>query len=244
MLSFLVSCSFNQQKDITGKAITELLNRFPQFPHGKANPLSYYKHIKTVTLSNKDTELQLWGTPDSVEEQQEILIIATRHNGYYAIPLFSNKFTKYWNFEFETNHLSKDSFNTTFNQEMVTALKILKIDKNKKICYEILDEFLIGVTKSRLINDQDSVIFNSVRVIQSREPQVKEESDICFLRQKRNFEVIFKDINKHLYNAYFDEKKQRIYQVINKSSRQSNDCLLEFKVYRQGCVSYFENLSM
>ena len=94
LLQLLILITFSSCKPRTAeanieKAISDLTNKFPQLPRGKSNQLDFYKLVRTVIYDKNKFQLQLYSTPDSIEDQQQIMILINPKGDYYAIPLFS-----------------------------------------------------------------------------------------------------------------------------------------------------------
>ena len=247
LTSLFLSCNSDSSKYNSELAITGLTQKFPQLPRGKGNQTAFYRHIRTVYFGNNGSlQMQLWATPDSIKDKQEILILVNEKKQSYALPLFSNRYKTYWNFEFETSPIDGDTpINTTFEKEIISALDSLGFKTNPKTCTSIMLEFLVTMMRSELVREQDAKDFDTVTNCQYDTQQV-ETYDNCVFRQRKNFNAILKEIRpdesfRH-YNAYWDKDNNRIYQVFNKNYRDSTKYDCYFKIYRQDCNS--ENIDL
>ena len=136
LIVIFFNCNTDSDKYNPELAITGLIQKFPQLPRGKSNQTAFYEHIRTVSFGNNGLlQLQLWATPDSVEEKQQILILINEKKEPYALPLFSNLYKSYWNFEFEVSPTDTSTYvNTTFQKEFTSAFDSLGFTEKPKVC--------------------------------------------------------------------------------------------------------------
>lgn len=238
MLITFSSCKPRTAEPSIEKAISDLTNKFPQLPRGKSNQLDYYKLVRTVIYGKNKFQLQLYSTPDSIEEQQQIIILINSKGDYYAIPLFSNKYRDYWNFEFEKPLEGVKRTNTTFEKEFTKAINVLNLNDTINTGVKVLGETLISLLNCQYIRETDGPIFESLELtFYSDEP--KEDWDSCTARLLKNFTAIKKSIHPskyyYNYNAYLDTRNYRIYQIVNQGENRGKRLKPEIKTYRQNC---------
>ena len=219
-------------------AISDLTNKFPQLPRGKSNQLDFYKLVRTVIYGKNKFQLQLYSTPDSIEDKQQIINLINSKGDYYAIPLFSNKYRDYWNFEFEKPIEGVKRTNTTFEKEFTKAINVLNLNDTIGTGAKVLDETLISLLNCQSIRETDEPIFQSLDFT-SNSDEPTEDSDSCIARLHKNFTAIKKGIHPseyyYNYNAYLDTRNYRIYQIVNQGKNRGKRLKPEIKTYRQNC---------
>lgn len=232
------SCKPRTAEPSIEKAISDLTNKFPQLPRGKSNQLDFYKLVRTVIYGKNKFQLQLYSTPDSIEEQQQIIILINSKGDYYAIPLFSNKYRDYWNFEFEKPLEGVKRTNTTFEKEFTKAINVLNLNDTIGTGARVLDETLISLLHCQSIRETDEPIFKSLDFT-SNSDEPTEDSDSCIARLHKNFTAIKEGIHPskyyYNYNAYLDMRNRRIYQIVNQGKNRGKRLKPEIKTYRQNC---------
>lgn len=243
LLQLLILITFFSCKPRTSevnieKAISDLTNKFPQLPKGKSNQLDFYKLVRTVIYGKNKFQLQLYSTPDSIEDKQQIMILINSKGDYYAIPLFSNKYRDYWNFEFEKPLEGVKRTNTTFEKEITKAINVLNLNDTIDTGAKVLDETLISLFHCQAIRETDEPIFKGLALtFNSDEPE--EDWDSCTARLQKNFTAIKKGIHPskyyYNYNAYLDIRNCRIYQIVNQGKNRGKRLKPEIKTYRQNC---------
>ncbi|SHE54160.1 hypothetical protein SAMN05444405_10246 [Bacteroides luti] len=243
LLQLLILITFSSCKPRTAeanieKAISDLTNKFPQLPRGKSNQLDFYKLVRTVIYDKNKFQLQLYSTPDSIEDQQQIMILINPKGDYYAIPLFSNTYRDYWNFEFDKPIEGIKRINTTFEKEITKAINILNLNDTIDTGAKVLDETIISLLHCQVIRETDGPIFKALwPTYNSNEPI--EDSDSCIARLQKNFTAIKKRIHPneyyYNYNAYLDNRNCRIYQLVNQGKNRGKRLKPEIKTYRQNC---------
>jgi len=242
IMTTLFSCQTKSTVPNIEKAISDLTAKFPQLPRGKKNQLDFYKLIRTVTYGKNDFQLKLFCTPDSIEEKQQIIILVNSKSDYYAIPLFSNKYRDYWNFELEKPIDGVKKTNTTFEQEITKAINTLNLNDTLGTGAKVLDEMLISLLNCQSVRETDSKIFEAIWPTWYRDQPV-DDCDSCIKRQRTNFRSIIQRIhqteNYYNYNAYVDLRNDRIYQIVNQGKDRGRKLKPEIKTYRQNCNETF-----
>jgi hypothetical protein len=83
-------------------------------PKSDLRPTVFYELVRSVRNGVRNFEVQLYSTPSSVEDNQEIIVLINQQGQVYAIPFFSNKYRDYWNFQFDRQIPEKEKIVTTF----------------------------------------------------------------------------------------------------------------------------------
>ena len=246
LVLLLNSCYRNRDNNQIEKVLQELTDKFPQLPKEKNKLTELYKLKRTVIIGEKNIEIQLRSSPDSIDDYQQVIVVRNPQNEYYAIPFFSNTYRDYWNFEFDEIDIAFKT-NTTFEDEFNKAMEMLNLHDTigtkgnvQSILFEIFGSLLI----CPLVELNDS---SEIRQVSwsSRDNYSKyldnENSDSCAVRKQKNFEDIAKAIRPSKYffngNTFWDKDNNRIYQIYNNSDmRQKTKYVLKLKTYRQDCV--------
>lgn len=240
-LIVISSCQVSSKEPNTEIAISSLTMKFPQLPRGKSKQTDFYNHIRTITFGENKNQLEFWSTPDSIKDCQGIIVLSNENNQQYAIPLLSNKYRDYWNFEFDKSISGVDKINTTFEAEVINALNTLNFNDTLGSCNLVLNELLKSLMQTESVYELSSEVRLSINDTHDNNLQ-EEKRDSCLNRSKLNFEAIEKGMkpfnNYHIYNAFWDRKANRIYQVLHKTQTFSTNCDISIKVYRQDCNSH------
>ncbi len=223
------------------KAISDLIQKYPQLTIGKTTQASYYKLVRSVKNENKKFQIQLFSAPDSIEDPQQIIIITNSQGQYYAIPFFSNTYRDFWNFQFDNPIPYLRLTNTTFEKELITALDTLNLNDTIGTGSVVIDEILFSLLHCRTVKESDSSSLNAIYLVDNY--AIPNESfDSCFIRIEKNYKAISNEIHskEYFYNyyAYEDEKNHRIYQFKNQEKRRRKKLNLSIKVYRQDCICH------
>lgn len=248
LATFLLGCEERTSEANVEKAITEVTNNFPQLPKGNLKQTDFYRLVRTVSIGEKEIQLQLRATSDSIKDQQQIIILINPNGEAYAIPFFSNTYRDYWDFEFDIPIATVERTNSTFEKEFVAALDSLNLDDTLGTGRQIFSEMLLSLLQTQKISENDSSLFEGISITGKEYVYnlPAENMDSCFVRQKRNLEAIMKEIQPskhyHNYNAYLDEKNKRIYQINNQGKNTWGKFKMEVKTYRQDCIIHPINL--
>ena len=242
IMTTLFSCHNKTSKPDIEKAISDLTDKFPQLQKGEKNQTDFYKLIRTVTHGKNDFQLQLFCTPDSIMDKQQIIILINSRGDYYAIPFFSNKYRDYWNFELEKPIVGVMKTNTTFEQEITKAINTLNLNDTIGTGAKVFDEMLLSLLNCQSIRETDSKLFEAIWPSWYKDQPV-DDQDSCIKRQRTNFRSIVQRIhpngNYYNYNAYIDVRNDRIYQIVNQGKNRGQKLKPEIKTYRQNCNESF-----
>ena len=244
----LNSCYRNRDNNQIEKVLQELTDKFPQLPKAKNKLTEFYELKRTLIIGEKNIEIQLRSSPDSIDDYQQVIVVRNPQNEYYAIPFFSNTYRDYWSFEFDKIDIAFKT-NTTFEDEFNKAMEMLNLHDAigikgnvQSILFEIFGSLLI----CPLVELNDSSKLRQVSW-SSHDNYSKyldnENSDSCAVRKQKNFEDIVKAIHPSEYffnaNTFWDKNNNRIYQIYNNEDmRQKTKYVLKLKTYRQDCICH------
>lgn len=243
-LSLIVfsKCKQTYSQPNVEKILSNTISKFPQLPKGNSN---FYRLVRSVTIGDNDIELQLRSTPDTLDDPQEIIIVINKAKQLYAIPLFSNTYHDYWNFQFDSLLSTVKLTNTTFEKELKTCLTKLNLCDTLGTAGRVINEMLVSLLQCQQVTDTDSLNLHSVALTNNYNLPY-EDSDSCYKRLQENWREMKKAFHPKdyiiNYSAYWDKKNNRVYQFEYKnfSSKQKLDFTI--KNYRLDCVYQMLNL--
>jgi hypothetical protein len=228
----------DNQPDIE-KTISNALDKFPQLPKGQDRQSIFYRLIRSVTIGDNSIELQLRSTPDTLDDPQKIIVVINEDKQLYAIPLFSNTYHDYWNFQFDSVLSSLKPTNTTFEKELKTCLTQLNLYDTLGTAGKVINEMFFSLLQCQQVTDTDSLNLHSI-ALTNNYTLPYEDSDSCYKRLQENWremKMAFhpKDyiIN---YNAYWDKRNNRVYQFDFKNFSRKQKLEFTIKNYRLDCV--------
>jgi hypothetical protein len=240
LIALSFSCKQLKQKPDIEKAITDLTNKFPQLPRGKAKQEDFYRPIRSVTIGDKNIMLKLYSSPDSLDGAQKIILIINEESDIYAIPLFSNLYRDYWRFEFDTIISLVKPTKTTFQNELTNSLEKLALNDTLGTGGIVINELLLSLLQCEKINKGDSAFINIPSLVNYSNLNVEEDNDSCSIRIQKNWQAITKDFHQEDYipnnNAFWDKKNKRIYKFnfVEFYPRRKTDFTIN--IYRQDCI--------
>jgi len=221
------------------KALSSTISKFQHLPKGKDRQSSFYRLIRSVTIGDNNIEIQLRSAPDTLDDPQQIIVVINKDKQLYAIPLFSNTYHDYWNFQFDSVLSLIKPTNTTFEKELKTCFTQLNLYDTLGTAGKVINEMFFSLLQCQQVSDTDSLNLHSV-VSTNNYTLPFEDSDSCYKRIQKNWremKMAFhpKDYIVN-YNAYWDKRNNRVYQFdFNNFSRKQK---LEFTIknYRLDCV--------
>lgn len=245
LLFFNIGCKKNIESKVAS-AIARDIRQYPQLDNTKRLFGNGYQLVRSVKSGPFNFEIRLYAEPDSIQNNQEILVLLNSKDECYAIPLFSNLYKDYWNFPFDKPIRNIQKTNTSFNKELNNAIDKLRLNEAKTkngrylIYSNIINELLLTTLHCRPMDTRDTDLVYNTYLLSSDMPS--ELMDSAKVRLHRNFDKI-KSIkhpgvwtNMWSYNCYYDERNGRIYQII-----YHNDAL-EINNYRQDVGHVFATL--
>jgi len=208
----IIGCA-RQNKDTA--TIDSLINKFPQLATTSNTRSNDYNLVRSISLKNPSLTIKLYSQPDSVDDKQQIILVTNSNLHSYAIPLFSNTYRDYWKFTFDIVNLNAKQINTTFERELNICLDKLNLNDTTGTAGKAVNEILYSLLHCQDVNLSDSSYFQDIQ-INYKNSIPEENSDSCYIRLKRNWEIMTQDmvpnktiIYKHLY---WDKYNGRVYQ--------------------------------
>jgi hypothetical protein len=229
-------CNPQESNFCIEKSIQDLFLRFPQLNDDKLG-INKLKHIRTVRTPS-DVELQLWSFSELIKDSPSVLVLKNSKKQCYSLPLLSNKYRDYWNFDSEESIEKVEKINTTFEKEFFKAVSFLNFNDSVFTCKIILAEFLqslIHATEVSIVS-KESFIEGDVT---HNDTIPEETTESCSARYLKNYQTIQKHMNYsdsyHMLNAFWDQKNNRVYQIIDRNVFRYKTCDFSIKIYRQDC---------
>jgi hypothetical protein len=199
---------------------------------GILDELNSYHYLES-TLNKSGLEIQLWNKGKQFREGSRIIVFVFKNKGY-AIPLLTNEYKKYWNFQIDNNQSDTSKLNTTFEKELSNMIERLNLKDSVKMTSGSLGSLFLSLMQCRLVYESDinEIINESLNCVDST-------SDSKTIETKHLSEIInsmtskMKEGKKFAhFNAAWDEIDHRIYQLnldSLDSSKKFHPCL---SVYR------------
>lgn len=231
----------DNQVDIEN-TLSSTISKFPQLPKGQSG---FYRLVRSITIGDNGIELQLRSTPETLDDPQKIIIVINKAKQLYAIPLFSNTYYDYWNFQFDSVLNTVKPTNTTFEKELKTCLTQLKLYDTLGTAGKVINEMLVSLLQCQQVTDTDSLNLHSVALTNNYSLPY-EDSDSCYKRLQENWQEMKKAFHPKEYiinyNAYWDKRNNRVYQFDFKNFSRKQKIEFTIKNYRLDCVYQMLNL--
>lgn len=240
LLSIIIflGCRQNNNQIKIDKALSNATSKFPQLPKGQSD---FYRLVRSITIGNNGIELQLRSTPDTLDDPQKVIIVINKAKQLYVIPLFSNTYHDYWNFQFDSVLSTVKPTNTNFENELKSCLTQLKLYDTLGTAGKVINEMLVSLLQCQQVLEIDSLNLHSV-ALTNNYTLPYEDSDSCYKRLQENWQEMKKAFHQKdyiiNYNAYWDNRNNRVYQFDFK--KQKNEFTI--KAYRLDCVYQMLNL--
>ena len=232
----------NSQPNNVEKILSSTISKFPQLPKGNS---SFYRLVRSVTIGDNGIELQLLSTPDTLDDPQKVIIVINKAKQLYAIPLFSNSYHDYWNFQFDSVFSSVKPTHTTFEKELKNCLTELNLYDTLGTAGKVINEMLFSLLQCQQVTDTDSLNLHSV-ALTNNYTLPYEDSDSCYKRLQDNWLEMKKAFHPKdyiiNYNAYWDKKNNRVYQFDYKNFSRKQKIEFTIKNYRLDCIYQMLNL--
>lgn len=244
LLSIIIISSCRQRTNQANidEALSNTISKFAQLPEGQS---SFYRLVRSVTLGDNGIELQLRSTPDTLDDPQKLMVVINSAKQLYIIPLFSNTYHDFWDFQFDSVLSSVKPTNTTFEKELKACLTQLNLYDTLGTAGKVINEMLVSLLQCQQVTDTDSLNLHSV-ALTNNYTLPYEDSDSCYKRLQDNWremKMAFhpKDyiIN---YNAYWDKRNNRVYQFDFTNFSRKEKLEFAIKNYRLDCVYQMLNL--
>ena len=218
--------------------IDNLTNRFSQLKINYHNQSPKYNLIRSVSFGKPCITIKLYSQPDSVDDKQEIILVTNSKLHSYAIPLFSNTYRDYWQFQFDKANQEARPTNTTFEKELNICLDTLHLNDTLGTAGKVVNEILYSLLHCQDIHLADSSDFQTV-LLKNTYRTPEENTDSCSVRIKLNWKSISEEMypNKTaIYKySYWDETNGRIYQFDFKNFKRKQRNYFKLKSFRQDC---------
>jgi|CXWL01.1.fsa_nt_gi hypothetical protein len=227
------------------ETLSNTISKFPQLPKGQDRQNSFYRIVRSVTIGDNGIELQLRSAPDTLDDPQKIIVVINQAKELYAIPLFSNTYHDYWDFQFDSLLNSVKPTNTTFEKELKSCLTQLDLYDTLGTAGKVINEILFSLLQCQQVADTDSLNLHSV-VLTNNYTLPYEDSDSCYKRLQENWQEMKKSFHPKdyiiNYNAYWDKRNNRVYQFDFKNFSRKQKIEFNIKNYRVDCVYQMLNL--
>lgn len=154
------------------------------------------------------------------------------------MPFFSNNFRKYWNFENEAKTFDDKIYNSLFEKEFILAINQLKLNDSAGTGRTIIVEIFHSLLHFQQITEYDKEYLEDLgRYLVSSESHNEQEME-SYRRNELNSKQILYEITKTEnvlnYNALFDRRNYRIFQMNFPKKKKEKIDKLKIKVYRFG----------
>lgn len=223
----MVSCkqnstAVNSQQEI----VAGLLKKFPMLGKDMTLVRKISLDSISITLLRNDSKVY-----------DEVLIFE-KNGKCYAIPLFSNMYSDYWNFQNNDQPTLFPATNSTFDKEFSKLVTALNITPNEFDI--IINELMFSVLHAE--NDLESKIgiLKNNRYQTYRVDKYKiEEPDKCLKRRNKIFDQISKESSTGIrrFQYFLDKSNGRIYKIENES-KNGDKVKIKIQTYRIDCYSY------
>jgi len=238
----MLSC---ERKNLDTIAINSLIKKFPQLNKTHDSGVLNYNLIRSISFGKPIVTIKLYSQPDSVDDKQEIILVTNSDLNSYAIPLFSNTYRDYWQFQFDRANQDTKPINTTFEKELNICLDTLQLDDTISTAGKVVNEILYSLLHCQDARLSDSSDFQTV-LMKNVYNNPEENSDSCFIRVKLNWESISEEMypNKTAVykHSYWDKDNGRVYQFDFKNFNRKQKKYFKLKIFRQDCNRQLINL--
>jgi hypothetical protein len=238
-LLFLSGCQSTQRDNIE-VAIRNNIKKFPQLPAANGDLTSSYPLIRSVYIGPIDIELQLRMVRDSMNGENKIIVAWDKKYGVCIIPLFSNHYRDYWNFQYDHPKPGIIPVNSTFESELQESIRFFHLNDSTdhRLRYRgtFITELMYSLLQCRDVEPEDSARLMRTPV----EDFYQENMDSCSLRLQSGWKAIRKELTPGDTNiipeffSYYDKTNQRIYQVNQSVFRKDSQINHAVKNYRLG----------
>lgn len=218
--------------------IDNLTNRFLQLKMSYHNQSPEYNLIRSVSFGKPSITIKLYSQPDSVDDKQEIILVTNSDLRSYAIPLFSNTYHDYWEFQFDRPTQNTNLTTTTFEKELNICIDTLHLNDTLGTAGKVVNEILYSLLHCTDISLSDSAEFKIIPM-SSKYSLPEENSDSCYKRLQRIWESISQEMfpNKNITyrHSYWDKNNGRIYEFDFKGFKRRQKNYFKLNTFRQDC---------
>jgi hypothetical protein len=237
VICFLTILGCGRQSEDT-TTIDNLTNRFSQLKTTSPNQSLDYNLIRSVSFGKPSVTIKLYSQPDSVDDKQEIILVTNSELHSYAIPLFSNTYHDYWEFQFDRANQNTKPTNTTFEKELNICLDTLHLNDTIGTAGKVVNEILYSLLHCADISLSDSAEFKIIPM-SSKYSLPEENSDSCYKRLQQIWESISQEMfpNKNIIyrHSYWDKDNGRIYEFDFRGFKRRQKNHFKLNTFRQDC---------
>ncbi|GGF00542.1 hypothetical protein [Flavobacterium limi] len=216
ILFIAVSCHQDIEPKINN-SIQNLIEKFPQLTAQKKSVRSAeFKFIKSIKEGEFNIEIRLYSQPEGYKNRNHILVFINGKKEIYSVPLFNNIYKDYWEFPLEKPLSKIPKTNTSFSNELNTAINELINNNDRKKSqkrYTMIDVTLNSVLNCTNVKAKDSLVIYTPTYTTLDTPD--ENIDSAKVRLRKNYDMmkLNKQYDSFASNCYLDEKNCRIYQI-------------------------------
>lgn len=127
----IITLSCTREKSQIDKVFSDINSKYSsviELPEDKKLSTIFTKQV-TYKTEEYNLEIQIWKANSEIYEPDYILFLKRNDSQITGIPIFSNNYSEYWNFNNESNHSLKDN-KKTFEYEYNSMLEKLHLDSN------------------------------------------------------------------------------------------------------------------
>jgi hypothetical protein len=216
ILLITISCNQSIEQKINS-SIQNLTTKYPQLTAERKSAKSKeFKFIKSVREGEFNIEIQLYSQPEGYKNRNHILVFINGKKEVYSVPLFNNKYKDYWEFPFEKPLKEIPKTNTTFSNELNSAIDTLI--NNNDLRKTLKRSKMIDVTLNSVLNCYNVKLKDSLIILNSSRTTYDipdENIDSAKVRLRNSFRMmkLFNQPDYFPSNCYLDENNDRIYQI-------------------------------
>lgn len=238
MISLFVSCN-NGNKDFSKNSdkelITQLISKYPELAK---DTIGDYKLMRTVIIGVKNISVKLYSTDHEYNTPNNIIVINNSAGEKFAIPLFSNNFRKYWNFENETKTFDDKVYNSLFEKEFIIAINRLKLNDTLGTGRSVMYEIFHSLLHFQQVSEHDYNYLEELGRNLASSNSYNDDDIESEHRNSLNIKEVLNGItiseNVHHYNALLDMNNYRVFQIEFPKKRNMKIQKLNIKIYRLG----------
>ena len=125
----ITGCHFEHQSK-SQKVIDDLIEQYPLLNHLHNGMLATYTLERSIKDNVFNTQFELYTNSDPFSYNQKIILIS-KDNQFYAIPMFTSQQADYWNMDSVQQKNLTERVKTTFERELKNCNQKLKINKQR-----------------------------------------------------------------------------------------------------------------
>jgi len=250
ILFVLITCTdclqdaSTKDKEDINKIVLKLRDKFPSFLMSSTSQKDCYRLVRDVYNGRDNFDVKLYSSNDQVKNVPEILVISNQLGKQYAIPLFSNAFTDFWDFQYEKFQPTVEIKNT-FEKELLIALDSLHLNDSIGTGTEVIRDIFYSALQCYPLVECDFNL-SELLVMADSSRQYWDCEDSCAFRFKKYYNEIkefYSLPNKiHFAPVLKDNRRRKIYQLDFEFRRKIDS--LDLKVFRVDCECNYTGPTM